>query len=168
MKDHDNLGDETLLAGYGAMARFLTEERGLKTSKSTLSKLGAPSVNAGLPEDERLPIEGYWGILPTVKPSRLLEWAWRRLRPSRSEPPLRIAASAQPAPLVPVPPARASKTAAAPPSQRKRGRPTKVQPSPWPQEARTAVPAPEIAESRRTADKRAGRPRRHQKEAATK
>jgi hypothetical protein len=128
MKDHDNPGDETLLAGYGEMAQYLTG-RGFRTAKSTLQKIGAPSVNAGLPEDERLPIEGYWGILPTAKPSHLLEWAWRRLRPSRSQPPLPIAASAQPAPFAPVPPAPASKAAAAPtrPPQRKRGRPAKVQ-----------------------------------------
>jgi hypothetical protein len=129
MKDYDNPGDETLLPGYGAMARFLTE-RGLKTAKSTLSKRGAPSTNEGLPAAERLPIEGYWGRLPVAKPSRLLEWAWRQLRPSRSEPPRSpIAASAQPAPLAPVPPASAPKNAAAatPPPPQKRGRPPKVQ-----------------------------------------
>jgi len=86
MNNDINPADETLLPGYGAMARFLTE-RGLKTSRSTLCKLGAPSINAQLPADERFPIEGYWGVLPIAKPSRLLSWAWRRLRPSRSEPP---------------------------------------------------------------------------------
>ena len=122
MKDHP--GDETLLSGYTAMAGFLTE-KGLKTSKSTLSKLGAPSVNEELPPDERLPIEGYWGVLPTVKPSRLLEWAFKRMRPSRSEPPSPMAASAQSAPLAPVSP----KTVAASPLPRKRGRPLKGRPA---------------------------------------
>jgi len=125
MNDQNNLGDKPLLAGYVAMARFLTTQ-GLTTSKSTLSKLGAPSVNEGLLADEKLPIEGYWGILPTAKPDRLLEWAWRRLRPSRSQPPLPIAASAQPAPLAPVPPAPGSEPVLRQ-TPRKRGRPAKVQ-----------------------------------------
>jgi hypothetical protein len=85
MNDHDSPRGETLLAGYAAMAGFLTG-CGLKISKSTLSKLGAPSVNKALPTAERLPIRGYWGNLPIAKPTDLFEWARRRLRPSRGEP----------------------------------------------------------------------------------
>jgi hypothetical protein len=110
---------EPLLAGYEEMAACLTERAGLKISKSTLQKLGAPSIREALPVEERLPIEGYWMKLPVVKPDRLLDWALRRLRPSRNEPPPPSIA-AQPAPPAPVPPA--PKVAAAPPPH-KRGRP---------------------------------------------
>jgi hypothetical protein len=135
MNDHDNPGGEPLLAGYAAMSDHLTA-RGFRTSKSTLSKLGAPSANAELPADERLPIEGYWGILPIAKPSRLIDWAYRRLRPSRGEP-SPIVASAETAPLAPAPPAPAPKTTRppTPPPPRKRG-PAKVQPAGAAAEAR--------------------------------
>jgi len=66
-----------VLTGYPSMAEFLTSH-GFETSKSTLSKLGAPSVREQLPPDERLPIVGYWGVLPTAIPDELLAWAWRR------------------------------------------------------------------------------------------
>src|SRR5712671_1007611 len=68
-----------VLTGYPSMAEFLTSH-GFETSKSTLSKIGAPSVREQLPPDERLPIVGYWGVLPTAIPEELLAWAWRRLR----------------------------------------------------------------------------------------
>jgi hypothetical protein len=97
MNDQNNLDDEPLLAGYGAMARCLTEH-GFKTAKSTLSKIGAPSAKDELPAAERLPIEGYWGILPVANPTRLIEWARSRLSSSRRalSP---VVASARPAPL---------------------------------------------------------------------
>jgi hypothetical protein len=84
MHDYDNPATETLLAGYGRMARFLTDH-GFPTSKSTLSKIGAPSVREQLPEEERLPVEGYWGVLPLAKPSRLLKYAWARMRQTRGK-----------------------------------------------------------------------------------
>jgi hypothetical protein len=118
MNDQDNAGDEPLLAGYGAMARYLTG-KGLRTGKSTLQKRGAPSVNDALPPAERFPIKGYWGVLPVTEPRLLLDWALRQLHPSRSEPP------PSPAPLASVPPAPAPKAAVASP-RRKRGRPPKV------------------------------------------
>jgi hypothetical protein len=137
MREQNNPGEEPLLAGYEAMACFLTDH-GLDTTKSTMSKKGAPSVNAELPAAERFPIEGYWGILPVVKPDRLLDWALRRLRPSRGEPSAsHVAASGRPVQLAPVPPAQAP-AAAAPtlPPPRKRGRPAKVRPAGAAAEAR--------------------------------
>ncbi len=77
---------EKVLAGYPCMAEFLNSH-GFETSKSTLSKLGAPSVREQLPADERLPIVGYWGVLPTAIPKELLAWAWRRLRPTHPKMP---------------------------------------------------------------------------------
>jgi hypothetical protein len=129
MNDHNDLDDEPLLAGYAAMARCLTKH-GFKTAKSTLSKIGAPSAKDELPAAERLPVEGYWGILPVANPTRLIEWARSRLSSSRRalSP---VAASPQPASLAPVPPAPGPKGAATPtpPPPRKRGRPANVQPA---------------------------------------
>jgi hypothetical protein len=71
------MDDETLIVGYGPLSSFLTD-KGFPISKSVLSKLGAPSVNAG-PR-----AEGYWGPRPAFKPSVALAWARGRLRPARS------------------------------------------------------------------------------------
>jgi len=127
MNDHDNPDDQPWLTGYAPMAAYLTG-RGFKIGKSTLSKVGAPSANAGLPDAEKFPIDGYWGRLPLSNPRRLLDWAYKRLRPCGPSP---IAASAQPLPLAPVPTAPASKAFAAPspPPPCKRRRPAKVQPA---------------------------------------
>jgi hypothetical protein len=80
----DDFCSEKALAGYPAMVEFLCTEVGFKTSKSTISKLGAPSINDQLPPEERLPIIGYWGLLPIAMPSGLRAWAWRRARKSRT------------------------------------------------------------------------------------
>jgi hypothetical protein len=68
--------NEKLIAGYGPLSDFLTDE-GYPISRSTLSKYGSPSVNIGPPS------EGYWGRLPTFLPSRAIEWARSRLSPTR-------------------------------------------------------------------------------------
>jgi hypothetical protein len=65
---------EKLLVGYRQLAEFLTAA-GFPTSKSTMSKYCAPSLNIGPP------VEAYWGKLPAFRPSRSLEWARQRLRP---------------------------------------------------------------------------------------
>ncbi len=82
----DDLSGEKVLTGYTAMVEFLCTEVGFKTSKSTLSKIGAPSINDQLAPEERLPIIGYWGPLPIATPSGLRAWAWRRARKSAQLP----------------------------------------------------------------------------------
>jgi hypothetical protein len=67
---------EKLIAGYSALAEFLTSE-GFKISQSTMAKYCSPAINTGPPS------EGYWGRLPTFKPSRVREWAQSRLRSTR-------------------------------------------------------------------------------------
>jgi hypothetical protein len=73
----DDGSQEKLIAGYGPLADFLTGE-GYRTSHSTMAKYCSPAVGIGPPS------EGYWGRLPTFKPSRVREWARSRLRPSRA------------------------------------------------------------------------------------
>jgi hypothetical protein len=71
--------EEKPICGYGPAANFLTAE-GLPISESTLSKEGAPSRGGSLP------IEGYWGRRPILRPSRLIAWAKGRVRPRRAAP----------------------------------------------------------------------------------
>jgi len=66
--------DERLIVGYPSLASFLTEA-GFRISKSTVSKYCSPAINIGPP------VEGYWGTLPAVKPSRTIAWAKARLKP---------------------------------------------------------------------------------------
>ena len=67
--------EEKPIAGYAALAKLLTDE-GYPTSRSTVTKYCAPSVNIGPP------VESYWGKLPIFKPSRVLAWARGRLKPA--------------------------------------------------------------------------------------
>jgi hypothetical protein len=76
----DSVENEELLMGYGPLAKFLTS-RCFPISKSSLQKIGRPSVNQGPP------VEGYWGNLPAFRPSRALEWARSRIRPTRGQAP---------------------------------------------------------------------------------
>lgn len=69
--------NERLIVGYKALADFLTGE-GFPISKSVLSKLGAPSVNAGVP------VEGFWSNRPAFRPSAALAWCRARLRPVKA------------------------------------------------------------------------------------
>jgi hypothetical protein len=68
--------DEKMIPGNGAAADFLTAY-GYKISKSTFAKWSAPSSGVDTA------IEGYWGRLPLRRPSRLLELARSRLRPTQ-------------------------------------------------------------------------------------
>jgi hypothetical protein len=68
--------EERLIAGYGELADFLTDQ-GFKISRSTVTKICAPSVATGPP------CEGYFGRYPIFRPSRSLSWAKARLRPSK-------------------------------------------------------------------------------------
>jgi hypothetical protein len=72
--------------GYGPLAKFLTS-KGFPISKSSLQKLGMPSVNQGPPS------EGFWGILPVFGQDLALAWARSRIGPRR-----RKATDAPPAP----------------------------------------------------------------------
>jgi hypothetical protein len=72
----DDNPQEKLIAGYRELADFLTGE-GFKTSQSTMAKYCSPAINIGPPS------EGYWGRLPTYRPSRVLQWAQSRMRPAR-------------------------------------------------------------------------------------
>jgi hypothetical protein len=67
----DTNGSEKLIAGYRALAEFLTSE-GFPTSHSTMTKYCSPAINTGPAK------EGYWGKLPLFSPSRALEWARSR------------------------------------------------------------------------------------------
>jgi hypothetical protein len=66
--------DEKPLCGYDQLAEFLTDN-GFRISRSWISKVCSPSINCG-PQ-----IEGYWGKLPMVLPSRAIAWARARVRP---------------------------------------------------------------------------------------
>jgi hypothetical protein len=70
--------DEKLIAGYRQLADFLTS-KGYKTSQSTMAKYCSPAIAIGPP------CEGYWGRLPTFRPSRVLEWAKSRIRSPNPE-----------------------------------------------------------------------------------
>jgi hypothetical protein len=72
----DDQSQEKLIAGYRELANFLTGE-GFRTSQSTMAKYCSPAINIGPP------CEGYWGRLPTYRPSRVLQWAHSRMRPAR-------------------------------------------------------------------------------------
>jgi hypothetical protein len=58
------------------LAAFLTEH-GYPTGHSTLAKYCSPAINTGPPA------ECWWGKRPMYRPSRALEWAQSRLRPSK-------------------------------------------------------------------------------------
>jgi hypothetical protein len=73
----DQTNCEDYIIGYGPLAEFLTS-KSFKISKSSLQKIGMPSAGGG-----GLPIEGYWGNLPAFRPSKALEWARSRIRPTR-------------------------------------------------------------------------------------
>jgi hypothetical protein len=66
-----NTTSETLIAGYGPLAKFLTG-KGYPITQSTLEKLCSPGINKG---PERL---GRWGKQGMFSPSQSLEWARAR------------------------------------------------------------------------------------------
>ncbi len=80
--------DEVLITGYEPAAQFLTEH-GFPTSKSLLSKVGSPAVGEG-PE-----VVGYWNGRPSFRPSALLAWARRRMKPSKTVPTIAVSSSAR-------------------------------------------------------------------------
>jgi hypothetical protein len=67
--------DERLLTRR-QIGEFLSAN-GFPISHSTLSKYCSPAINIGPPA------ECWWGKLPMYRPSRALEWARSRLRPSK-------------------------------------------------------------------------------------
>jgi hypothetical protein len=72
---HHSEADEKLIVGYGQLSEFLIEQH-YPLSKSTVTKICSPAINTGPPA------EGLWGRLPTFKPSRVLDWARKRMRPA--------------------------------------------------------------------------------------
>jgi hypothetical protein len=75
----DHIDNEKLIVGYAPLSDFLTSE-GFRISTSSLQKLGMPSAGGAGP-----PREGFWGNLPAFRPSRALDWARSRIRPSRGK-----------------------------------------------------------------------------------
>jgi hypothetical protein len=67
------MDDEAVIAGYRALAKFLTE-KGFTISHSSLAKYCSPAIDVGPSR------EGTWGRLPVFKPSRALAWARNRVR----------------------------------------------------------------------------------------
>jgi hypothetical protein len=72
MDTHEH-GAEKLIVGHGPLAAFLTDQ-GFPISKSTISKICSPAIDAGPP------VQAYWGRWPAFSPSRALAWGRARLK----------------------------------------------------------------------------------------